>query len=198
MFDRRRSRRVRGRVVAISEGGFAVIADLDLQPGDPIRLLIEPESGAQVRVSGIVWYDVAASPSGRRSRLRKFGCIVSQPTRPFSALFGALTPGYAAPRPVPNPLARPRAVDRALDPGGIDADLPRSGAFQPPPEVELQESLRYFRVQLKQIGSPRTRLLTLRAQSATQAERIALDELDQIDIGSGGWSILQIAPIASG
>jgi hypothetical protein len=40
--------------------------------------------------------------------------------------------------------------------------------------------------------------LTLRARTATQAERIALYELDQIDIGSGGWSILQIAPISSG
>jgi hypothetical protein len=187
-------RRVQGRVLAISEGGLAVIADLDLQPGDPIRLMIEPESKAPIKVSGIVGNDHLASPSGRSSRIRKFGCVVSEPTRSFRSLLDALVSRHPAPRPIPISLLRSRAVD----PGGIDPDLPRSRAFQPPPKPAPEESLPCFKVRLRQIGLSRTRLLTLRARSASQAERIALDELDQIDARPDSWSILQAARLSGG
>jgi len=187
-------RRVRGRVVSISEGGLAVIADLDLQPGDPIRLMLEPELGTPVKVSGIVWSDLSASPSGRSSQIRKFGCVVSEPTRPFRALLEALAPGVPARRTVPVPLAPPRAVE----PAGFNPDLPRSRELQPPPKLEPQERIPYFKVRLRQIGAPRTRILTLRARSATEAERIALDELDQTGAGPEAWGVLNVACISRG
>jgi len=186
-----RRRRVRGRVVSISEGGFAVVGDLALEQGDPIWLMIEGASRAPVKVSAIVWNDLSASPSGHSSRLRKLGCVVSKPSRSFRALLDALDPKLTESRPKPIPLARPRLVD----PQVVEYDLPRSRDLQPPPKTEPEESLPYFRVRVKQIGGPRTRILTLRARSATQAERIALDELDQIDSGSECWGILHIARI---
>ncbi len=187
-------RRIRGRVVSISEGGLAVEADLALEQGDPIRLMIEPGSGAPIKVSAIVWNYFSASPLGWSSRIRKLGCVVSPPTRSFRALLDALAPRIAEPRLVPIPLAPPRAVN----PDVIEPDLPRSRELQPPPKAVPEESLPYFRLRLKQIGGPRTRILILRARSATQAERIALDELDQTDARSKGWGILHIARIARG
>jgi hypothetical protein len=178
--------------VSLSEGGLAVVADLDLEQGDPIRLILEPGGGlAPVKVSAIVWNDLNASPSGRSERIRKLGCVISEPSRAFLALIDALDTKRASVRPAPIPLARPQPVD----PTEVEPDLPRSKELQPPPKVEPEESLPYFRVRMKQIGGPRTRILTLRARSATQAERLALDELDQICDGSEGWGVLHLARV---
>ena len=185
-------RRIRGRVVSLSEGGLAVVADLELEQGDPIRLLLEPGGGlAPVKVSAIVWNDAPASPSGRTERIRKFGCVISEPSRAYLALLDALDAKRPAARPVPIPVALPKP----LDPAEVEPDLPRSKELQPPPKVEPEETLPYFRVRMKQIGGPRTRILTLRARSATQAERLALEELDQICSGSEGWGVLHLTRI---
>jgi hypothetical protein len=85
-----------------------------------------------------------------------------------------------------------------VDPDRVEPDLPRSRELQPPPKAEPLESLPYFRIRLKQIGGPRTRVLTLRARSATHAEKIALDELDRSVGGAEGWGILHIARISRG
>lgn len=185
-------RRIRGRVVSLSEGGLALVADLELDQGDPIRLILEPGNGIKpVKVSAIVWNDCSASPSGRSERIRKLGCVISDPSRAYLALLDALDAKRPPARPVPIPVARPKP----LDPNQSEPDLPRSKELQPPPKVEPDESLPYFRVRMKQIGGPRTRVLTLRARSATQAERLALEELDQICSGSEGWGVLHLARI---
>jgi hypothetical protein len=186
-------RRVRGRVVSISEGGLALVAELSLDQGDPILLLVAGGPGRRpVKVSAIVWNDESASPSGRASNIRRLGCVVSQPSRAFLALIEECAP--PAERAQPIPLARPREVD----PDTIELDLPRSRDLQPPPKPEPEETLPYFRVRLKQIGGPRTRILTLRARSATQAERLALEELDRVCSDSAGWGVLHIARLSIG
>lgn len=183
-------RRVRGRVVTLSEGGLAVVADLELDQGDPIHLAIEPGAGKKpVKVSAIVWNEGSASPSGRSTRIRRVGCVISQPSRAFLALIDELDQRRSESRSIP--VARPRKVDVNV----IEPDLPRSKELQPPPKKEPEESLPYFRVRMKQIGGPRTRILTLRARSATQAERLALDELDRVCPESAGWGVLHIARV---
>ena len=187
-----KSRRVRGRVVSLSEGGLAVVADLDLDHGDPIRLMLEPDGGRKpIKVSAIVWNDLSASPSGRTTCIRKVGCVVSDPSRAYLALMDVLDPGLMGSRPAAIPVARPRVVDPEVS----EPDLPRSRELQPPPKTEPEESLPYFRVRVKQIGGPRTRILTLRARSATQAERQALGEIANISGCSDGWAVLHIARI---
>ena len=187
-----KSRRVSGRVVSLSEGGLAVLADLDLDQGEPIRLTLESADGRRpIKVSAIVWNDLSASPSGRATRLRKVGCVVSDPSRAYLALLDSLDPRLVGTRPVTIPIARPRAVD----PADSASDLPRSRELQPPPKTEPEESLPYFRVRMKQIGGPRTRILTLRARSATQAERLALHEIESISGCSDGWGVLHIARV---
>jgi hypothetical protein len=51
---------------------------------------------------------------------------------------------------------------------------------------------------MKQIGGPRTRILTLRARSATQAEVFAHLELAKICSNAEGWGILHIARVSDG
>jgi hypothetical protein len=79
-----------------------------------------------------------------------------------------------------------------------EADLPRSRELQPPPKREPEETLPYFRVRMKQIGGPRTRILTLRARSASHAEQLALDELARICSDAAGWGVLHIARVGGG
>jgi hypothetical protein len=186
-------RRKQGRLVTLSEGGFAVVADLDLEQGDPIRLLVHPGAGASpVKVSGIVWNDIAADGGSGRSRLRRLGCVVSDPSRSFLELLDRLAPKPVQSERVAIPVARPRA--RVAD--VAEPDLPRSRDPQPPPKPEPDESLPFFRVRMKQIGGPRTRILTLRARSANQAEHLAHEELAQVVSGAEGWVILHIARVA--
>ena len=74
--------------------------------------------------------------------------------------------------------------------------MPRSRELQPPPKREPEESLPYFRVRMKQIGGPRTRIITMRARSATQAERMALEELANVVSDAEGWGVLHIARVS--
>ena len=49
---------------------------------------------------------------------------------------------------------------------------------------------------MKQIGGPRTRILTVRARSASQAEQLAHDELARVLTDSEGWGVLHISRVA--
>mgnify|MGYP005848764533 CR=1 FL=1 len=188
-------RRQQARVVSLSEGGLALVADLRLEQGEPIRLLVSPGEGQPtIRVSGIVWNDQPFNGASGNSRLRRIGCIVSDPPRSLLSLLDRLMPSASTStsEAVPIPVARPIApqLDRP------EPDLPRSRELQPPLKPEPEESLPYFRVRMKQIGGPRTRILTLRARSATQAEELAHDELARVVSDSEGWGILHIARVS--
>ena len=51
-------RRVQAQIVTLSEGGLAVVTDLDFEQGDPIRLRIKSGlGGGSIGVSAIVWND---------------------------------------------------------------------------------------------------------------------------------------------
>ncbi len=187
--------RVQGRIVTLSEGGLAVVTDLDLDQGDPIRLRIKPGPGRKsIGVSAIVWNGRSPASAGISSRLRRYGCVVSEPSRSYRALLDRLAPQTTRPEPVPIAVPRPRnPVSESAEP-----DLPRSRELQPPPKSEPEESLPYFRIRMKQIGGPRTRIMTLRARSATQAETLAHEELARLCSDSEGWGILHIARVSGG
>jgi len=189
------SRRVQGRIVTISEGGLAVVTELAFEQGDPIRLLIKASDGSKpIAVSAIVWNVRSAATAGGETRMRRYGCVVSEPSRSFLSLLDRLTPPPVTVEPVPVAKSQPR------DPGSewAEPDLPRSREIQPPPKHEPEESWPYFRVRMKQIGGPRTRILTVRARSATQAETLAHEKLAEVCADADGWGVLHIARVSSG
>jgi hypothetical protein len=171
------------------------VTALDFDHGDSIQLRIQPGLGGRsICVSAIVWNDRSPARAGTSTRLRRYGCVVSQPTRSYLALLDQLAPKAPGPEPVPVAVPRPRDLESE----SIEPNLPRSREIQPPPKPEPEESLPYFRVRMKQIGGPRTRILTLRARSATQAETLAHAELATLCSDSEGWGILHIARISNG
>lgn len=186
-------RRIKARIVTLSEGGLAIVTDLDFDQGESIRLRIQPGLGRKsICVSAIIWNDRSPSSYGNSSSLRRYGCVISEPTQSYLSLLDKLAP--KAPRLEPVPIAVPRPRD--LESESIEANLPRSREIQPPPKPEAEESLPYFRIRMKQIGGPRTRILTIRARSATQAESLAHDELETLCSDSEGWGILHISRVS--
>ncbi len=186
-------RPIPARLVSLSEGGFAIITTLGLGQGESIRVLIKSDRGVDlIKVSGIVWNETETSVLGTSSRLHRLGCVVSEPPAAYLAILDRLDPPSSRPHPVP--IAVPVRPTRDAD----VADLPRSRELQPPPKREPEETLPYFRIRMKQIGGPRTRILTLRARSASHAEQLALDELARVCTDSAGWGVLHIARISAG
>ncbi len=196
----KKQRRLPARVVTLSEGGLAVLSGAHFDQGDPIRLVIDPKGPSPIRVSAIVWNDSQAKTTTGESRLRRFGCVISSPSDSFTALLERMLPSDAN---VSKPVARdhtdtipvPRPEPRDLEEEAFEADLPRSRELQPPPKTEPEESLPYFRIRLKQIGGPRTRILTLQARSATQAEERAMQQLATITSDAEGCGVLHIAKV---
>ncbi len=187
-------RSIPARLVTLSEGGFAVITTLALAQGESIRVLIKPDHGGlPIKISGIVWNEAETAGIGTSSRLHRLGCVVSEPPDSYLAMLERLDP--PALRREPLPIMVP-VLRRDFDSAAAEADLPRSREILPPPKREPEETLPYFRIRMKQIGGPRTRILTLRARSASHAEQLALDELARVCHDSEGWGVLHIARIA--
>ncbi len=189
-------RPIPARLVTLSEGGFAVVTTLGLGQGESIRVLIKTDQGGPpIKVSGIVWNEAEAAGIGTSSRLHRLGCVVSEPPATYLAMLDRLDPPAARPQVVP--IAVP-VIRRDPAAEAAEVDLPRSRELLPPPKREPEETLPYFRIRMKQIGGPRTRILTLRARSASHAEQLALDELERISGDSAGWGVLHVARIAGG
>ncbi len=190
-------RRVPGRVVTLSEGGLAVVTGVAPEQGDPIRIVIDPSGARPIKVSAIVWNDSLPQTAGGTSSLHRLGCVISQPSEAFNALLERMLPVDPPPqiRPLAVPIARPQPRD--LDAEWHESDLPRSRELQPPPKPEPEENLPYFRIRLKQIGGPRTRIMTIRARSASQAEQRALSELDKICKDPEGWGVLHVTKVSA-
>lgn len=190
-------RPVPARLVTLSEGGFAIITTLGLGQGEAIRVVIKPENGGPaLKVTGIVWNEAETSGLGTSSRLHRLGCVVSEPPAAYIAILDRLAPPT---RPEPIPIAIPvRRPESMPELEAAEADLPRSRELQPPPKREPEETLPYFRIRMKQIGGPRTRILTLRARSASHAEQLALDELARVCRDSEGWGVLHVSRVSSG
>lgn len=196
-------KRIQGRVVTLSEGGLAVTTGTHFEQGESLRLIIDPKGPKPIRVSAIVWNEVQAKIAGGGSRIRRIGCVISSPSDSYSALLGRMLPPDSA-ATAENvqrdhtdtiPVAKPQPRD--LDNEWHEADLPRSRELQPPPKFEPEESLPYFRIRLKQLGGPRTRIMTIQARSATQAEERALDELGNMTQDAATWGVLHISKVTS-
>ena len=152
-----------GVVIDLSEGGLSVQTEVAFETGDSLQLRLQPPKRGEIGVEGVVWH-------ARRIRQRRsgdvrsvLGLMLSDAPDEYSKLVSK-----AAPR-----------EDRA------DSDS-RAGAprrtHEPPPE------LRAFHIRVKHRSGPRTRVLSLSAQSETEARTLALRDL------TDEWELLEIRP----
>jgi hypothetical protein len=201
--------RTRPNIVALSEGGFALETDLQIEVGEPIRLCILPHrQDRSVKVTGIVWND---RPSRRGyGQQRVLGCVLSDPPPRFLELLAevekreaprttsrvpAAVRRTAKPTPQPKPTPKAKAATRRsaskFSPTA-EPELPRSREPLPPPKPEPEETLPCFRVRVKQVGGSRTRAFDVRAHSMARAAELVQSELERTDTR---WQVLEVVPI---
>jgi len=150
-----------GVVLDVSEGGLSVQTEVAFETGDSLQLRLQPPGCAEIGVEGMVWH-------ARRVRQRQSGEVRSVLGLMLSEApdeYGKLV-SKAPPR-----------EDRA------DSDS-RAGARRRTHESPTE--LRAFHIRLKHRSGPRTRVLSLSAQSETEARTLALREL------ADEWELLEI------
>jgi hypothetical protein len=174
--------------VSLSEGGLGIETGQRAEVGESMRLRILPRHPSRtVSVEGIAWNDQPARSALQGGGLRLLGVVVSDPPDAFLELLDELEK-----RGSPAAARRERARKRPAAPAGDnEQDLPRSRAPLPPPKPEPEEALPVFKVRLKQVGGPRTRVVAVRAHSVAEATERAQAELDRAaSLGAIAWEVL--------
>lgn len=176
--ERRKSRRVRcqlaceihaardqgvGTVLDMSEGGLAVRTPLEADQGDALRVRIEAPGGP-LELEAIVWHSRLVRSRGSEDRSWALGLMIAKAP---DAYF------HIVPRDAPRDAMEPEsdAPDLADAAAAIAAD-------------ECSDGL-VFRIRVKQLAGPRTRILSLNAESEDEARALASAELKD------EWEILE-------
>jgi hypothetical protein len=152
-------RRASGTVLDLSEGGLSVCAALEADQGESLTVRFQAPDGEAIEVETLLWH-------ARRVRDRETG----EDSRVLGLMVSDTCEAYS--RVVPRSQARP---PEPASPSVASA----------PDEVENGE-LAGFRIRVKQCAGPRTRILTLSAQSDEEARALAATHLGD------DWEVLEI------
>jgi hypothetical protein len=179
--------KVAAAVLSLSEGGLGLETTLRVDQGESVRLAIQEHRGAEpVEVEAIVWNRNPAPRARKGERLRILGCVVAAPTPGYLDLVAQLERRNA----LPEERMSPRRAKAYAKPARSDEDLPRTRVPLPPPKPPPEETLPSFRVRLRQVGGPRTRVVSVQARSLGQAEERARAGLED----AGNWEVVAAAP----
>jgi hypothetical protein len=155
--------------------------------GDSVRLAIQVHRGAEpVDVEAIVWNRNPAPRARGDAKLRVLGCVVPTPSPGYLGLVAQLERRNA----LPEERTPPRRARAPAKPVHTDVDLPRTRVPLPPPKPPPEETLPSFRVRLRQVGGPRTRVVSVQARSYAQAEERARAGLED----ASAWELLSAEP----
>ena len=201
--------RIRARIVDISEGGLCLLSPVALSPKQVVEIAIEIPGRETATVHVEIWHIRSERSRSSTGKLWIAGAILRDADTAYAQLLeaaGGATPAahVEPPRSVPTPYpvaaSPPHKTDKAAKADKADKGAEPEKAQRPPAKV--REDLnrrtaspstaaidsadpRVFRLRCIAKGSPRTRMLTIAAES----EAVAL-ELARQDLGSE-WSVLE-------
>jgi hypothetical protein len=176
-------REYRGIVLDLSETGIFVQTEATPAPSERLRIRLHAPDGSEVELEATVARRQVAPPQLTTVVRGGLGLRVDRPPEAYFRLLGmaaaeaqgatarALAKGFAG---SPPPAAASRSAPAA----------PPAAAAPPEPPPEPDPA---FRVRVKQSDGPRSRTLTVRARSPSEARKRALAEL-----GGRGWEILSV------
>ena len=201
-------------IVTLSEGGIGIRTNVAFEEGDEARIRLLPPRGGPIDVHALVWNESKRFDQSRRTSLRTFGCVVSDPPAAFLRLIDEMaerdrpiprrrvrpvepepTPRKRARAPEPEPLQQKRT--RPPEPESLeiveeapaDPDLPCPRIPLPPHKSGPGEGQPMLRLRIKQVRGPRSRWLELPSPSLLEAQIWIRQNLE------GEWEILEIASI---
>lgn len=160
--------RTSGTVLDLSEGGLSVLTALEADPGESLVVRFEAPNGKPIEVEALLWHSRRVRDRATGKTTWALGLMISNACDAYLRL----APQTGAPRP------EPASSSEAGDPGESD----ESDESGDPSAKELAE----FRIRVKQVGGPRTRTLTLSAESDEEASALAATHLGD------DWEVLEV------
>jgi hypothetical protein len=158
-----------GVVIDLSEGGLCLRTQVGLSTGDQLNLRIQAR-GKTLEVKALVWHSRQVRQSSTNAVFYVVGLmLVNVPEAYFEFL-----PGKESKTSSPPDQQEPSA-ERAE----------ASGPVQAPAQEESSE-LSPYRIRVKRLGSSRTRVLSLNAESLDEARSLAIADLGD------EWEVLGI------
>jgi hypothetical protein len=169
---KRGRKRIRARVLDVSEGGLCIVAPVRFRNRATIQIVIEDPRHGPVEIEGVVWHDRPfKQPSSGRKGFAT-GLVLAKGGLEFRAL---ANPGLHA-EPIPRAPEAPRPDAEPARASPAPGALPELDADGP--------SL--YRVRVKVVGAPRIRTLTLSAVSEAAVREAVLSDLE------GHWEVLDV------
>lgn len=192
--------RIRARIVDISEGGLCLLSPVWLNPKQPIEIAIEIPGRETATVHVEIWHIRREKSRTSASKVWIAGAILRDADTAYAQLLEAAGGAASATRVTP-PSPTPAAPEQTSAPTSASARTmnepgskgerttraeDRAGKAAPSPIDSIDSAdPQVFRLRCKAKGSPRTRMLTIAAESAAAAL-----ELARQDLGSD-WSVLE-------
>lgn len=186
----------------VSQGGLSLQSSIDPAEGESMSVELRLKHGRKVAVEGLVWHrHRVRARDGATSTL--LGIVVSNPPEPFlelsrqgpSPAAAVPDPGDTArtlavePEPEAAPVAEPEAVPVAEPEAAPVAEPERDPGDTLDPDATIPpvpEPGRRFQVRVKQEASPRSRVLSIEADSADEAAALALER------AGSGWAAIEV------
>lgn len=153
-------KRAKGMVLDMSEGGLAVQTGLKVDQGDTLLIRIQAPGGP-LQVEAMVWHSRQVRLRGAKETSWALGLMISKAPGHYFQL-------------VPQGTTHAKANE--------PDDSASEASEEAPP------ALLAFRIRVKQLAAPRTRVLSLTAASEDEARTLATADLE------GEWEILEIWP----
>lgn len=184
--------KIRVRVVDVSEGGLCLLSPIWIDPKKPITLSLDvPGKGiAQVQIE--IWHIRREKSSSTAGKIWVAGAVLRSGDDAFTDLLATLglSARDGARAPVSAPIMRPNEPPRAAEVRTVVRAVVRAEA-EVERGVDLESEIdaaepRIFRLRCRAKGSPRTRVLTIAAESEEHARQLALQ-----DLGSD-WDLIEV------
>jgi hypothetical protein len=150
---------VSGTVLDLSEGGLSVRAALEADQGESLMVRFQAPDGEAIEIETLIWHTRGIRDWETGENTRVLGLMISNACEAYSRLV-------------------PRAQTRHPEPA-------RPSGASVPDEVDNGE-LVGFRIRVQQSAGPRTRILTLSAESDEEARALAVTHLGE------DWEVLEI------
>ncbi len=163
---RKGTKRVRARVLDVSEGGLCVVAPVRFQHKMTVQIEIEHPRHGPIEVEAVVWHvrPFRQPSSGREGWA--VGLVLSKGGPDFQAMWE---------KPAEDALEALRNASKSANPDPPAED-----------ELELDEGPSVYRVRVRAVGTPRIRTLTLSATSEEAVREAVLTDLE------GEWQVLEV------
>lgn len=203
--------RIRVRIVDISEGGLCLLTPLWLDPKKPVQIEIDVPGRGVSKVGVEIWHIRREKSRSSNNKIWIAGAILVDADGTYASLLEAagLAPRTADHRELASPAepgsagamemrgatpgTPPTASERADKPGPTNRRSAPTAptaepehTAEPTPDSALDcADPRVFRLRCKARGTPRTRMLSIAAESADEAL-----ELARHDLGAE-WTVLE-------